>query len=106
MKKITKKSAMEMLNGEVKLIGAYFGIDEAMMEQILEQNRDKLKGIIDRLETRTCIKQSNNQIVFKLPSGEKTYLSNIVNNNWYLIEMDNFKFITMVNEYDTICYSI
>lgn len=104
MKKITKKSAMEMLNGEVKLVGSYWNFNATTIEGAIESAKD-LKGLINSLDIRSCCKQTNNQIIFLKQNKEKTYL-NTIGYTWYETIIDDFKFILLENDSCTICYNI
>ena len=104
MKKITKKSAMEMLNSEVKLVGSYWGMNAKTIECAIENAKD-LKKLIDSLELRVCHIQTNSQIVFLKQDDERTYLRTI-GYTWYETIIDDFKFILLEDNNCTICYNI
>ena len=94
LNKITKKYAMECLDGKVQFIGAYVNVDYIQVAKFLFTNFDnKVIPYLQNTEIRECVKQTNTQIKFKKESGEYTYLSQITNSKWYEAVIENKKFI-------------
>ena len=94
LNKITKKYAMECLNGNVQFIGCYINVDYIQVAKSLFINfEEKVKPYLQNTEVRECVKQTNAQIKFKRGNGEYIYLSQIINSKWYEAIIENKKFI-------------
>ena len=94
LNKITKKHAMECLNGKVQFIGSYINVDYIQVAKSLFINfEEKVKPYLQNTEIRECVKQTNAQIKFKRENGEYIYLSQIINSRWYEAVIENKKFI-------------
>ena len=95
MNKITKKQAMELLNGKVQFIGSYINIDSEYLFNFLNDNLDRVNLFLDKAEIRECVSQSNTQIKFRLPNNEYSYLTQITNSKWYLATIDKYKVVIL-----------
>ena len=94
LNKITKKHAMECLNGKVQFIGSYINVDYIQVAKSLFINfEEKVKPYLQNTEVRECVKQTNTQIKFKRANGEYIYLSQIINSRWFEAIIENKKFI-------------
>lgn len=108
LNKITKKYAFEQLNNKVQFIGSYMNIDAEYINNFLMNNYEsQVIPYLEKAEIRECVKQNNNQIVFKKPNREKTYLTQITNSKWYEAIINNKHFIIIEGKNGfTICYHI
>ena len=108
LNKITKKHAMECLNGKVQFIGSYINVDYIQVAKSLFINfEEKVKPYLQNTEIRECVKQTNAQIKFKRGNGEYIYLSQIINSKWYEAIIENKKFIIIEGcDGFTTCYHI
>ena len=94
LNKITKKHAMECLNGKVQFIGSYINVDYIQVAKSLFINfEEKIKPYLQNTEVRECVKQTNTQIKFKRANGEYIYLLQIINSKWFEAIIEDKKFI-------------
>ncbi len=105
--KITKKYAMELLNGKVQLIGSYPNTEPKFVNTFICNNQDRLEDFLAKADIRECVSQSNTQIKYKLPNNEYTYFTSMTNSKWYYNEIYNRKYIFIETQDNfTIAYHI